>query len=140
MLQRSPRIVYIIDDEPSVRQALVRLCRSAGVAAESFPGVEEFLSSEHDTEGACIVCDVRMAGASGLELPPKLVGMNPRPPVIFLTAFDTPEARAEAREAGAAAFFRKPVNDQALLDAIEWALSDSLDSSSSQTPPTGQTQ
>lgn len=78
-------------------------------------------SGAHD-EGACVLCDVAMPGISGLELPDLLARAGLRLPVIFITAHDTPETRAIAQRVGAAAYFRKPVDDQALLDAIAWAL------------------
>lgn len=115
--------VFIIDDEPPIRTALERLCRSAGMAARSFDSVETFLAADLNNAGACVVADIRMPGASGLALPRQLRDLHRNIPVIFMTAFDTPETRAEARLAGAAGYFRKPVDDQALLDAIEWSLS-----------------
>lgn len=115
--------VFILDDEASIRMALERLCHSAGLAGRSFESVETFLAADVNDESACIVTDIRMPGTSGLVLPARLRESHRHLPVIFMTAFDTPETRAEARAAGAAGCFRKPVDDQALLDAIEWALS-----------------
>ena len=114
--------VFIIDDEPSIRMALERLCRSAGHTGRSFESVEGFLAATVDDHDACIVTDVRLRGASGLTLPDRLHALRRRIPVIFITAYDSPESRAEARRAGGAAYFRKPVDDQALLDAIAWAI------------------
>ena len=115
--------VFIIDDEASIRTALERLCQSAGLAGRSFESVETFLAADVNDESACVVADIRMPGTSGLVLPARLRESQRNLPVIFVTAFDTPETRTEARVAGAAGYFRKPVDDQALLDAIEWALS-----------------
>ena len=119
----SPRTtVFIIDDEASIRTALVRLCHSAGFVGRSFESVEDFLTANLADEGACVVADIRMPGDSGLGLPSRLRALSRKLPVIFMTAFDTPKTRAEARLAGAAGYFRKPVDDRALLDAIEWSL------------------
>ena len=116
-------MVYVIDDDASVRTALQRLIRSAGLEAAVFGSVAEFLAGDPPVPQACIVADVRMPGPSGLDLPALLARRGWRFPVIFVTAYDTAEARRLAREAGAVGYFRKPVDDQALLDAIQWALS-----------------
>ncbi len=72
---------------------------------------------------ACVISDVQMPGTSGLDLPVLLARAGRRVPVIFVTAHDTPETRDRAQSAGAVAYFRKPVDDQALLDAVAWAVS-----------------
>ena len=118
-----PVQIYIVDDEPSIRTAYTRLARSAKMEARAFASVEEFLAAQVSDVNACVICDVALPGISGIELPALLAGAGRRLPVIFVTAYDTPETRGEAQRAGAAAYFRKPVDDQALLDAIAWALS-----------------
>jgi FixJ family two-component response regulator len=117
-----PVQVYIVDDESSIRTAYARLVRSAKMEPLTFSSVEEFMRSEVSDENACVVSDVRMPGASGLELPALLSRAGRRLPVIFTTAHDTAETRDFAQRLGAAAYFRKPVDDQALLDAITWAI------------------
>jgi FixJ family two-component response regulator len=92
---------------------------------QTFASVEEFMRADCPDDHACVISDVRMPGISGLELPGLLARAGRRLPVIFTTAHDTPETREIAQRAGAAAYFRKPVDDQALLDAIAWALSSS---------------
>lgn len=120
----SPPIqIYIVDDEPSVCTAYARLVRSAKMEARTFPSVEKFLATDVSDENACLICDVAMPGISGLDLPCLLARAGRRLPVIFVTAHDTAETRAIAQRVGAAGYFRKPVDDQALLDAIAWALS-----------------
>lgn len=114
--------VYIVDDEPSVGMAYARLMRSANITPRTFASVEDFIRSDFTDENACVISDVRMPGISGLELPELLARAGHRVPVILTTAHDTPETREIAHRAGAAAFFRKPVDDQALLDAIAWAV------------------
>jgi FixJ family two-component response regulator len=115
--------VYIVDDEPSVCTAYARLVRSAKMQPRTFASVEEFMQAEFTDENACVISDVQFPGTSGLDLPLLLSRAGRQLPVIFVTAHDTPETRDRAQRIGAAAYFRKPVDDQALLDAIAWALS-----------------
>lgn len=116
-------VTYIIDDDDSVRVALERLLIAAGLRVRAFPSARAFLSSGASAEGACIVVDVMMHGMSGLELCRKLQADGVHTGFIFVTAHDTPETRQQAREAGATAYFRKPVDARALVDAIEWTRS-----------------
>jgi FixJ family two-component response regulator len=118
-----PIQVYIVDDEPSICTAYARLVRSAKMRPRTFASVEDFLCAEVEDENACVVSDVQFPGKSGLELPVLLGRAGHHLPVIFVTAHDTPETRDRAQRYGAAAYFSKPVDDQALLDAIRWALS-----------------
>jgi FixJ family two-component response regulator len=120
--------VYIVDDDVSVRQALARLVRSARMRAEAFETVRDLVTRAGSDEPDCVIADIRMPDVSGLELPGLLARDVHRPPVIFVTAYDTEENRAEAKNVGAAAFFRKPVDGQALLDAIAWAAGGAADS------------
>ena len=78
---------------------------------------------EFTDENSCVVSDVQFPGKSGLELPVMLDRAGHHLPVIFVTAHDTPETRDRAQRIGGAGYFRKPVDDQALLDAIVWAIS-----------------
>jgi FixJ family two-component response regulator len=114
--------IYIVDDEPSICTAYARLVRSAGMQPRTFASVEDFMRSDFVDADACVVSDVQFPGKSGLELPALLDQAGHRLPVIFVTAHDTPETRDLAQRAGAVAYFRKPVDDQALLDAISWAI------------------
>jgi FixJ family two-component response regulator len=113
-------IVYLIDDDASVRRSLGRVLNSAGLKWEAFASADEFLAAPHAARG-CVVADMTMPGTSGLDLLRHVQAAHSPIPVILLTAHDTDEIRLAAREAGAAAFFRKPVDSQALLDAIAWA-------------------
>ena len=85
--------------------------------------METFLAADVNDESACRVTDIGMPGTSWLVLPTRLREPHQNLPVIFMTAFDTPKTRAEAHAAGAAGYFREPVDDRALLDVIEWSLS-----------------
>ena len=118
----SPVQIYIVDDEPSVCTAYARLFRSAKMQPRTFASVEDLMEAEVSDENACVISDIQMPGASGLELPILLARTGRHIPVIFVTAHDTPETRDRAQSAGGAAYFRKPVDDQALLDAIAWAI------------------
>jgi FixJ family two-component response regulator len=115
--------VYIVDDDPSIRCALPRLLRSAGMYAAAFDSLASLLEADLKTEDACIVADIRLEHEDGLALPHLLAERGLKLPVVFLTAVDAPDSRRQAYEAGGAAFFRKPVDDQALIDSIRWVLS-----------------
>ncbi|MCX6877349.1 MAG: response regulator [Verrucomicrobia bacterium] len=114
--------IFIIDDDASIRRALGRVMSSAGFASKSFASAEEFLATADLANPGCIVADMTLLGMSGLDLKIRLNASRHDLPLIFITAHDSEEMRTAAREAGAAAFFRKPVDTQALLDAIHWAL------------------
>jgi len=115
-------VIYIVDDDRSVRRAMERLIRSAGMEAQTFASAHEFLDFEFRKQDACLVVDVKMRGMSGLELQDELRTKGSDLPVIFITGFDSPETRDQAKKSGAAGYFRKPIDDQALLDSIQWAL------------------
>ena len=115
--------VYIIDDDTSVRTALERLLISAGIRSRTFASARDFLQARPALDGACVIADIKMHGMTGLELHQQLRAAEARVSFIFVTAYDTEETRTLARRAGAVAYLRKPVDDQALIDAIEWAFS-----------------
>ncbi len=114
--------IYIVDDDDSVRRAMKRLIRSAGMEARTFASAQEFLDLQSVNQNACMIIDIKLQGMSGLELHDELRAKGIDLPVIFITGFDTPETRNQAKMAGAAGYFRKPLDDQALLDTIQWAL------------------
>ncbi len=122
-MNKNPAMVYIIDDDESVRCSLERLMRSAGLSARTFAEAREFLKISPLPDNACVVADYRMRDINGLELQKELKRLGSLLPVILLTAHDTTEAREEVKKAGVTGYFRKPVDAQALLDAIGWALS-----------------
>jgi len=117
-----PPEIYIVDDDDSVRRAMKRLIRSAGMEARTFASAQEFLDFEFINRDACMIVDIKLQGMSGLELQEELRAKGSNLPVIFITGFDSPETRDQAKKAGAVGYFRKPIDDQALLDSIEWAL------------------
>ncbi len=114
-------MVYVIDDDESVRKALKRLLRSADLDVETFSSAEEFLSNSRESQNACMLIDIRMPGLTGFDLQKRLLSQGARIPVLVISASDDWQTREHARELGAVGFFRKPVDDQALLDAIWWA-------------------
>jgi FixJ family two-component response regulator len=122
MQNKQKHIIYIVDDDDSVRRALKRLIHSAGMEALSFESAEEFLNCDYEDQNTCLLADIKMTGMGGLELQKELVRRGNRLPVIFITAFDNRETRDMAKKAGAAGYLRKPVDAQALLDLINWAM------------------
>ena len=121
-MQTAKAIVYIVDDDDSVRRAIRRLIRSAGMEVEAFASGGDFLTSAFRDQNVCIVADVRMPGMSGLELQRKLVERGLKLPVILITGYHTAATRNQAKKIGAFGYFKKSVDDQDLLDTIRWAL------------------
>ncbi|MBL8991434.1 MAG: response regulator [Phycisphaerae bacterium] len=101
-----------------MRRALRRLVRSAGLCVEEFPNGSDFLATLADHAPDCVVLDLHMPGTSGFGVQSELRRIAPGLPVIVLTGRDSPESRQRAMSGGAAAYFRKPVDGQTLLDAI----------------------
>lgn len=121
-VSRAGTTVYVIDDEPSVQRALLRMLRSAGLIGIAFSSVAEFEASDVGQSDACVVADVHMAGDTAIDLPERLEKRGLELPVIFITGRDSSETRCRVRRAGAAGYFRKPVDDQALIDSIRWVI------------------
>jgi FixJ family two-component response regulator len=115
------RIVSVVDDDESVREALRGLLKSAGFRADVFASAEEFLSSGRLGATGCLIVDVRMPGMSGVELQGQLIASNPALPIIFISADGDDEVRARALQRGAIDFLHKPFSDEALLDAVDRA-------------------
>jgi len=116
-------LIYVVDDDISVRQALEMLFISADMKVLTFKSAEDLLKCKLREEKTCLITDIKMKGLSGLELQQQLAERGIKIPAIFLTAFDSNESRQRAKQAGAAGYLQKPVDDQALLDTIKWALS-----------------
>ena len=123
MTEETKILIYVVDDDASVRNALEMLLFSAGMEVLTFEAAEHFLDYAFRENNTCLITDLKMKGLSGLELQQKLAERGSKIPVIFLTAFDSKESREKARKAGAVGFFQKPIDDQALLDAIQWVVS-----------------
>jgi FixJ family two-component response regulator len=120
-------LVSIVDDDESVRDALKGFIQSAGFAAEIFSSAEDFLGSDILSKTNCLIVDVHMPVMTGLELQCRLRNDQSRIPMIFITAGDDPAARAQALQAGAVDFLRKPFAGDTLLDAIHTALGNTGD-------------
>ena len=114
--------VFVVDDAASVRVALGRLIRSAGLEVETFASAEDLLETWPSGPSGCLIVDVQMPGLSGLELQTELAALGSTVPIIFITAHDDPKARSRALNGGAAGFLEKPFDDEDLLAAIHTAL------------------
>lgn len=114
--------VFVVDDDESVREALSSLMRSVGLRVKTFSCGAEFTRYEREDVPACLVLDVRLPGASGLELQRQLTAAGTDIPIIFVTAHGDIPMSVRAMKAGAMEFLSKPFRDQDLLDAIEKAL------------------
>lgn len=113
-------LISIIDDDDSLRSALVGLLRSYGYVASGYATAEEYLGAAPGSD--CIVTDIHMPGLSGIELKEELSRRGDRTPVIMITARSEPGLEARARASGAACFLRKPFDTGELVGCIESAL------------------
>ncbi|MBN1827893.1 MAG: response regulator transcription factor [Deltaproteobacteria bacterium] len=119
----NPRsVVYVIDDDVSVRKSLERLIRSAELSVQTFSSAHDFLSRTLPDYPGCLVLDVKMPGVTGLELQEKLTEAHRFIPIIFITGFGNIPASVQAMKAGAVDFLEKPFDDKTLLDAIHRAI------------------
>lgn len=115
-------LIAVVDDDPGVRGSIDSLLRSAGMIAMGFSAAADLLSCDALDELACIVTDLHMPGMTGLELQAEMARRGCKQPLIVMTAFPTAAARDQALGAGARAFLTKPIDPDALLDAIEDAI------------------
>jgi FixJ family two-component response regulator len=115
-------VIYIIDDDPSVREALEDILDSVGLEAQSFGSTQEFLRSKRPNAPGCLVLDVMMPGKSGLDFQRELATSNIELPIIFITAHGDVPMSVRAMKAGAIEFLTKPFRDQDLLEAIRLGL------------------
>ena len=114
--------VFVVEDDPSVREALEDLFRSVGLRCEPFDSAQAFLNAAHPPGPACLVLDVRLPGLSGLELQRELAMARVELPIIFITAHGDIPMSVQAMKAGAVEFLIKPFRDQQLLEAIHQAI------------------
>lgn len=121
-LKTDTLLVYIVDDDESVRRGLSRLMRSAGVESRAYESPQRFLAEVHNAGHACILADITMPHISGLELATQLRAKGITLPIIAISARDDDETRQLAQDLGVRFFLRKPVDDQALIDAISWVM------------------
>jgi FixJ family two-component response regulator len=121
MDQEQP-VVYVVDDDAGVRQALDSLIRSVGFNVQTFESAQDFLNGKRTSVPGCLVLDVRMPGLSGLDLQRDLAEADIHLPVIFVTGHADIPMSVRAMKAGAVEFLTKPVRDQDLLDAVQQAI------------------
>jgi FixJ family two-component response regulator len=120
--ERRRPVVAVVDDDSSVRNALRRLCRTAGFDARDFGTAKEFLVSVETQTYDCAILDIRMPGMDGLALQRQLLVLRPALPVILITAHDEPAGRVRALADGAVAYLRKPFSNEEILGAIRRGL------------------
>ena len=121
-MEKEQPVVYVVDDDAGVRQALDSLIRSVGFSVQTFASAQDFLNSKRTSVPGCLVLDVRMPGLSGLDLQRDLAEADIHLPVIFVTGHADIPMSVRAMKAGALEFLTKPVRDQDLLDAIQQAI------------------
>jgi FixJ family two-component response regulator len=121
MIQEDP-VVFVIDDDAGVRQALESLIRSVGLRVQTFASTHDFLKSERTSEPGCLVLDVRMPGRSGLDFQRDLTEAGIHIPVIFVTGHGDIPMSVRAMKAGATEFLTKPFRDEDLLGAVREAI------------------
>ena len=115
-------VVFVVDDDPSVRSSLTFLLSSVGLQVESFDSAETFLRKKPPDAPSCLVLDVRLRGLSGLDFQRDLAARNIRIPIVFVTGHGDIPMSVRAMKAGAIEFLTKPYRDQDLLDAVRIAL------------------
>ncbi|MEM5343087.1 response regulator transcription factor [Paraburkholderia azotifigens] len=118
----NPSIVYVVDDDDSMRAAVTMLLRSVGLRVEAFASAQEFLSFDKPDMPSCLILDVRLKGQSGLAVQEQIASGDVRVPIIFMTAHGDIAMSVKAMKAGAMDFLAKPFRDQDMLDAVANAL------------------
>jgi FixJ family two-component response regulator len=120
--QNKTKLVVVVDDDDSMRNAVQDLLEAVGLPARGFASAEEFLRSGKQHETACLITDIRMPGMSGLDLQAQLNAERCRIPIIFITAHGDEKMRLQARREGAVEFLSKPFDNEVLLDGVRAAL------------------
>lgn len=115
-------MVAIVDDDETVRSALLSTMKAAGLPARAFASAEEYLASGQQNETGCLIADIRMPGMSGLELQARLEAEHLQTPILFISAHGDEEMRMQAMRAGAVEFLAKPFDRKVLLDCVRTAL------------------
>ena len=118
----SPGMVFVVEDDASMRNALKNLLKSVGLSAKLFASADEFLNAHRPDVVSCLILDVRLPGTSGLDLQRQLTAANVSLPIIFITAHGDIPMSVRAMKTGAVEFLTKPFRDQDLLDAIHVGL------------------
>ena len=121
-MKEADSVVFVVDDDSSVREAIKSLIKSVGLRVETFETAQQFLGSKRPEVPGCVVLDVRLPGLSGLDLQRELAAHDINLPIIFITGYGDIPMSVTAMKAGALEFLTKPFRDQDLLDAIQKAL------------------
>ena len=116
-------LISVVDDDESVRESLESLLKSMGFTVRAFAGAEEFLNSGASDETNCLILDVRLGGMSGQDLQQELISRPPPVPIVFITAHGDEAIRARVMADGAVDCLFKPFSEEALLSAVDAALS-----------------
>lgn len=119
---QSEAVVFVVDDDASIRAAVKSLLKSVGLRAETYSSTEEFIGATRSDQASCLVLDVRLPGMSGLDFQADLQKRGIRIPIIFITAHGDIPMTSRAMKAGAVEFLPKPFQKRELLDAIHQAL------------------
>lgn len=120
--ERRERVVYVVDDDESIRLSLSGLLRSSGLRVETFESAEDFLAFPKANAPSCLILDVRLRGESGLAFQEQIARSGMRMPIVFMTGHGDIAMTVKAMKAGAVDFFAKPFRDQDMLDAVANAL------------------
>jgi FixJ family two-component response regulator len=115
-------VVYIVDDDPSMCEAVTRLLGTVGLKTQAFKTAQEFLTTKRPDTPSCLVLDVRLPGLGGLDLQRELANTDPPIQIVFMTAHGDIPMTVQALKAGAVDFLTKPFRDQQLLDAVRQAI------------------
>jgi len=121
VLEMTP-VVFVVDDDVSVRESLELLIRCEGWRPETFASAQEFLNRPRPLVPSCLVLDVSLPGLNGLDLQKRIAGERPGMPIVFVTGHGDVPMAVQAMKAGAVEFLTKPFNDDVLLTAIRAAL------------------
>lgn len=122
-MKEDDAVAFVVDDDPSVRESLENLLRSAGLEVQTFGSAQEFLASNRPDAPACLVLDVQLPGASGLDLQGELAKSGATIPIIFITGYGDIPMSVRAMKDGASEFLTKPFREEELLNAIRQAIS-----------------
>jgi len=122
----APALVFVVDDDASVRKSLARLLKAAGYEAETFASVRDFLARRPHDGPCCLVLDVRMPGLTGLDLQEALRAAGQRLSIVFITGYRDVPVSVKAMKGGAVDFLTKPVDEETLLGAIQQAVARTL--------------
>ena len=120
-------VVFVVDDDPAVRDSIAMLVRSEGLAVRTFDSAGRFLTAWDRCAPGCLIVDLRLPGLSGLDLQERLAGDDRAPPIIFLTGYGTVPAAVRALKAGAMDFLEKPFDPATLLARVREALATDLE-------------